>query len=59
MDYHVLRKTDSRWLAAATEIYNADWKAAKYLASKMIRDEFDDWEGIVVAEDTDRIVGYS
>lgn len=58
MDYHVLKKNDSRWLVAATEIYNADWKAAKYLASKMIGDEFDDWEGIVVAEDRDRIVGF-
>lgn len=58
MDYHVLRKNDSHWLAAATEIYNADWKAAKYLASKMIGDEFDDWEGIVVAECNDRIIGF-
>lgn len=58
MDYHVLKKNDSRWLVAATEIYNADWKAAKYLVSKMIGDEFDDWEGIVVAEAADRIVGF-
>lgn len=34
MDYHVLRKNDSNWLAAATEIYNADWAAAKYLSKK-------------------------
>ena len=58
MDYHVLRKNDSRWLAAATEIYDADWKAAKYLASKMIRDEFDGWEGVVVAESADQVVGF-
>ncbi|WP_429967770.1 GNAT family N-acetyltransferase [Enterococcus sp. AZ046] len=58
MDYHVLKKNDSRWLVAPTEIYNADWKAAKYLASKMIGDEFADWEGIVVAEAADRIVGF-
>lgn len=58
MDYHVLRKNNSHWLAAAYEIYNADWAAAKYLAKKMIGDEFNDWEGIVVAETTDRIVGF-
>ncbi|MFS0933342.1 GNAT family N-acetyltransferase [Enterococcus casseliflavus] len=58
MDYHVLRKNDSNWLAAATEIYNADWAAAKYLAKKMIDGEFNDWEGIVLAETTDQIVGF-
>lgn len=58
MDYHVLRKNDSNWLAAANKIYNADWAAAKYLAKSMIGDEFNDWEGIVIAETTDRIIGF-
>ena len=58
MDYHVLRKNDSRWLAVASQINNADWAAAKYLAKKMIGDEFNNWEGIVVAESSDRIIGF-
>ncbi|MBF0015873.1 GNAT family N-acetyltransferase [Enterococcus casseliflavus] len=58
MDYHVLKKNDSGWLEAAKEIYNADWAAAKYLANRMIGDKFKEWEGIVVAETSDRIVGF-
>lgn len=58
MNYRVLRKNDSLWLAAAKKIYDADWAAAKYLAKKMIGGEFNDWEGIVIAETTDQIVGF-
>jgi len=58
MEYHVLKKNNSNWGSVAKEINKADWKAAKYLAKKMANNEFDDWEGIVVAEATDRIVGF-
>ena len=50
MSYYVLKKKDSKWLSVAAEINKADWKAAKYLAKKMINYEFKEWEGIVIAE---------
>ncbi|EPH92642.1 acetyltransferase, GNAT family [Enterococcus faecalis 06-MB-DW-09] len=58
LDCYVLKKNDFHWLAVAAEIYNADWKAAKYLASKILGGEFDDWEGGVVAESKDQIFGF-
>jgi N-acetylglutamate synthase-like GNAT family acetyltransferase len=58
MSYYVLKKKDSRWLSVAEEINRADWKAAKYLAKKMRDYEFNEWEGIVIAETNDQIVGF-
>ena len=58
MEYHVLKKNNSNWGPVAKEINKADWKAAKYLAKKMANNEFQDWEGIVIAESDSRIVGF-
>lgn len=58
MSYYVLKKKDSKWLSVAAEINKADWKAAKYLAKKMINYDFKEWEGIVISENNDQIVGF-
>lgn len=58
MSYYVLKKKESKWLSVAAEINRADWKAAKYLARKMMNYEFNEWEGIVIAENNDQIVGF-
>ncbi|WP_301389714.1 GNAT family N-acetyltransferase [Enterococcus entomosocium] len=58
MSYYVLKKKDSKWLSVAEEINKADWKAAKYLAKKMKNYDFKEWEGIVISENNDQIVGF-
>lgn len=58
LEYKVLLKDDHEWLSAAEAISSANWKAAKYLADKMDTGGFSDWEGVVIAKDDERLVGF-
>jgi len=58
MEYHVLKKDNSDWVSVAKEINRADWKAAKFLSKKMTNNEFQDWEGLVIGESDNQIVGF-
>lgn len=58
MEYHVLKKDNSEWGSVAKEINRADWKAANFLSKKMINNDFQDWEGLVIAESDNQIIGF-
>ncbi len=58
VDYLNLTNRHSDWLKVANEISQFDWKAAKYTAEKMKNEEFTDWESVIIAKESDKVVGF-
>jgi hypothetical protein len=52
-------KAHALWEKTITFASNCSWTAGRFLAQRMRRDEFKDWERVIVAIDHDHIAGFS
>lgn len=58
MKYVIITQEHSDWLSVAHSIRQFEWKAAKYIAEKMEKQEFTDWESVIIAKDGNPVVGF-
>ena len=58
MKIEMIQKGHSLWNEMISYALSCSWKAALYLAERMKRNAFKDWERVVVAIENETIVGY-
>ena len=58
MDTVLIQSGHPLWTRTISFARNCSWKAGPFLADCMTKNEFQDWERVIVAVDNDRIAGY-
>ena len=59
MKFYIITKEHALWEKTITFASNCSWIAGRFLAERMSRNEFKDWERVIVAADNEHIAGFS
>lgn len=58
MEIKTITSSDEAWIDVQDYAEKCSWSAGRFLATAMARDEFKDWERVIVAGKKEKIYGY-